>query len=452
VKAKIFLTIALVLVIFSVGCQKPRILALPPEPQKQAPSKQPPLEPQEQISPKELPPEPRKEISSRDLPAEPQKLNYSKQLPPGELSLRKITDPADIPDFTRACEDLSNLEAAINNSLNYLSKPSSRQFFPYGDIQHKQAEDSLKAFAGLIASGYRGAQLNALIREQFDVYTSVGCDDLGTVLFTGYYTPTFEGSTDPAGRFKYPLYSQPDDLVKSPDGVTLGRLTVNGIVPYPQRAEIESSGMLKGREIMWLDDPFEAYIAHVQGSARIRQPDGSFVGIGYAANNGHAYVSVAQKLVDDGKISRDQMNLSSMIAYFKAHPEKVAEYTGINPRFVFFRITDGIPRGSINEPVTALRTIATDKSIYPRACLAFISTILPRANGNEVAQEPYQGFALDQDTGGAIRAPGRCDIYMGQGDTAGRLAGQTYKEGRLYYLFIKPEYQGAVSDEPPAVE
>jgi membrane-bound lytic murein transglycosylase A len=353
VKAKIFLTIALVLVIFSVGCQKPRILALPHEPQKQAPSKQPPLEPQEQISPKELPPEPRKEISARDLPPEPQKLNYSKQLPPGELSLRKITDSADIPDFTGACEDLSNLESAISNSLNYLSKPSSRQFFPYGDIKHKQAEDSLKAFAGLIRSGHRGAQLNALLREQFDVYTSVGCDDQGTVLFTGYYTPTFEGSTEPSDRFKYPLYSQPEDLVKNPNGITLGRRMDNGIIPYPPRAEIESSGMLKGREIMWLDDPFEVYIAHVQGSARIRQPDGSFIGIGYAANNGHSYESITQKLVDDGKISRDQMNLSSMIAYFKAHPEEVGEYTGLNPRFVFFRITDGTPRGSINEPVTA---------------------------------------------------------------------------------------------------
>jgi membrane-bound lytic murein transglycosylase A len=99
-----------------------------------------------------------------------------------------------------------------------------------------------------------------------------------------------------------------------------------------------------------------------------------------------------------------------------------------------------------------LRTIATDKSIYPRACLAFISTTLPRAIGSEVSQEPYQGFALDQDAGGAIRAPGRCDVYMGQGDTAGRLAGQTYKEGRLYYLFIKPEYQSAVSEETPAAE
>ncbi|MHC4087879.1 MAG: 3D domain-containing protein, partial [Planctomycetota bacterium] len=83
------------------------------------------------------------------------------------------------------------------------------------------------------------------------------------------------------------------------------------------------------------------------------------------------------------------------------------------------------------------RTIATDKSIFPRGCLTFISTTLPKATIGQVVLQPYSGFALDQDTGGAIRAPGRCDIYIGQGDTAGELAGRIYQEGKLYYLFLK---------------
>jgi membrane-bound lytic murein transglycosylase A len=416
-KAKLFLAIGLVLATFLVGCHRSPILL---ETIPQAPK--------------------------------PQKMEYSKPLPPGELALRKITDPADIPDFTEACLDQSNLKTAINNSLNYLKKPSSEQFFPYGDINHQQAEDSLKAFLRLIDNGYKGAELNSLIRDQFDVYTSVGCDDKGTVLFTGYYTPEFEGSKTSGGRFKYPLYSQPEDLVKDAEGNTLGRRTGDGITPYPPRTEIESSGMLTGKEIMWLADPFEVYLVHVQGSAKIRQPNGSFIGIGYAANNGHEYKSVAQQMVQEGKIAKDQMSLSSMIAYFKAHPDEVSESISLNPRFVFFRIEDGQPRGSINEPVTALRSIATDKSVYPRACLAFLATTLPRVNGRDVAQAPYSGFALDQDTGGAIRAPGRCDVYMGQGDAAGRLAGQTNREGRLYYLFIKPEYQGVMPTKQPAAE
>jgi len=377
----------------------------------------------------------------------PQK-EYSKPLPPGELALRKITDPAELPDFTEACRDLSNLKIAVNNSLNYLGKPSSRQYFPYGDIGHTQVVESLKAFAQLIDAGYTAEQLNTLIRERFDVYISVGWDGKGTVFYTGYYTPIFEGSRECSGRFQYPLYSQPDDLVKDSEGNTLGRRTADGIVPYPPRDEIESSGMLKGREIMWLADPFEVYIVQVNGSAKIRQPDGSLVGIGYAATNGHEYKSMAELMIRDGKMSRDRLSMPAMIEYFKAHPNEVPEYIKLNPRFVFFRTKDGQPRGSINEPVTAFRSIATDKSVYPRACLAFLSATLPREKGSDLSQAPYTGFALDQDTGGAIRAPGRCDIYMGQGDAAGRLAGQTCREGRLYYLFIKPEYQGVVPAEP----
>ena len=179
------------------------------------------------------------------------------------------------------------------------------------------------------------------------------------------------------------------------------------------------------------------YIAHVQGSAKLRMPDGEIITVGYAANNGHDYVSVAKALVADGRIPSDRMSLAAMIEYFKRHPDQVDRYTQRNPRYVFFRIAEETPHGSLNEPVTPMRTIATDKSIFPRAALAFISTTLPQAGRAGVVKRPYEGFVLDQDTGGAIRAPGRCDIYMGEGDEAGYLAGQTYQEGQLYYLFLK---------------
>jgi membrane-bound lytic murein transglycosylase A len=363
---------------------------------------------------------------------------YDKPLLPGRPALRKITNPYDLPDFTMACLDTTNLRAAINNSLNYLQKPSSRRFFPCGEITHSQAVNSLNAFAQLLDSGLRGKQLNDAIGQKFDVYMSVGCDDQGTVLFTGYYTPIFDGSPNRSDRFLYPLYQQPDDLVKGPDGEIFGRRGPSGeITPYPPRAVIESSGMLKGKELVWLGDSFEAYIAHVQGSAKIKLPDGRLTTMGYAANNGQEYHSVAQELLSDGKIPPDQMSLSAMIEYFKKYKDQVDAYIRRNPRFVFFRKEDGPPHGSLNEPVTPMRTIATDKSIFPRGCLAFISTNLPRVAGGAVVKQPYSGFALDQDTGGAIRAPGRCDVYIGVGDTAGKLAGQTYQEGRLYYLFLK---------------
>jgi membrane-bound lytic murein transglycosylase A len=377
-------------------------------------------------------------ISGCKAPAKEGKLAYDRPLPPGQLALRKITNPHEIPDFTMACLDLDELKPAINHSLNYLRKPSSKQFYPVGDITHDRAIKSLEAFAELLDSGLAGGQLNLAIREKFDVYMSIGCDDHGTVLFTGYYTPIFDGSFTRTGRFQYPLYKQPEDLVKNSKGEIVGRRMPDGqILPYPPRAVLEDSMMLRGKELAWLGDPFEVYIAHVQGSAKLRLPDGKLATVGYAANNGHEYKSVAQELVKDGKIPPDQISLSAMIDYFKKYRDQVKTYVRRNARFVFFRKEEGQPLGCLNEPVTAYRSIATDKSIFPRASLTFITTTLPRPVAGRPVKQIYSGFALDQDAGGAIRAPGRCDVYMGQGDVAGQLAGQTYQEGRLYYLILK---------------
>jgi len=365
-------------------------------------------------------------------------LDYDRPLPPGELALRKITDPAMIPDFTFACYEVAELREAVGRSLNYLSKPSSRQFFPYGNVTHEQAAASLQALAELLDSGVAGRELAARIRDTFDVYISVGCDNRGTVLFTGYYTPIFEGSLERTAQFQHPLYKQPADLAKADDGAILGRRGAGGtFTPYASRSELTTSGDLANNELVWLSDPFEVYVAHVQGSAKIRLADGRLITVGYAANNGHEYKSIARKMVSDGVMRSDQLSLKAMIDYFKSHPGEAERYIAQNPRFVFFQRSEGDPRGSLNEPVTTMRTIATDKSIYPRGCLAFLSTDLPSAASSTVMQRKFTGFVLDQDTGGAIRAPGRCDVYMGVGDEAGRRAGHTYQEGRLYYLFLK---------------
>jgi membrane-bound lytic murein transglycosylase A len=364
------------------------------------------------------------------VPGVPPGKNYEAQLPPGALALRKITDPQQIPDFTQACTNTAGMREAIVYSLDYLAKPSSQKAFPYGEVTHAQAVASLKAFAALVDSGKPAAELNAGLREQFDVYVSVGCDDRGTVLFTAYYTPIFDASPVRTDRFKWPLYKPPADLVKGPDGTPT--------TPFPDRKTIESQNLYAGNELVWLGDPFEAYVAQIQGSVKLRMADGSEMTVGYTANNGHEYNSVRAELVKDAKIGpRD--GLPAMLAYFKANPGDVTPYTWRNPRYVFFAvIEDGRPRGCLNEPVTSYRSIATDKRIYPPACLAMVTTTMPTRRGQKIEELPLSGFALDQDSGGAIRAAGRCDLYVGIGKEAGELAGRAQNEGRLYYLFLKP--------------
>jgi len=363
------------------------------------------------------------------IPVEQQK-DYTRQLPPGELALRKITDPSQIPDYSRACSNLDGLKEAIARSLNYMAKPSSKTFYPYGEITHEQAVRSLQELDKLVSLNLSPEQMNKVLREKFDTYISVGCDDEGTVLFTGYYTPIFDGSPVRTDRFQYPIYRTPEGLLKDSDGMILGQRTSGGQVrQYPNRAEIQKSNILAGNELVWLGDAFEVYIVHVQGSAKIRMPDGQITTIGYAAHNGWEYQSIRKKLIADGKFAEKDINMNVMIDYFKAHPDEIDMYVNENPRFVFFRYEEGEPRGSLNEEVTPFRTIATDKSIYPRAMFVFAAVDL----------DTPVGFALDQDAGGAIRAAGRCDVYMGVGDRAGELAGKTYREGQLYYLFIKSD-------------
>jgi membrane-bound lytic murein transglycosylase A len=368
----------------------------------------------------------------------PIKKDYYRALPPGTPALRKITDPSRLPDFRGDfLQDRDGLLRALDQSIKYFGYPSSRRYYPLQGITHARAATSLVAFRELYESASSGEDLQRKIIEMFDVYESVGCDDHGTVLFTGYYTPIFDASLTPDSEYRWPLYELPPDLVKEPEGECLGRRLEDGtIVPYYSRAEIEG-GALEGHELVWLNDRFAAYICTVQGSARLRLQDGSWYNVGYAGCNDLDYVSVGEKLVEDGTIPRSQLSLSGLMSFFAKNPELMDEYLAMNPRYVFFTETQGEPVGSLNVPVTTRRTIATDKSLFPRGCLAFVVTLVPSTSGNEVRQEAFRQFTLDQDRGAAIRAAGRCDIYLGVGDEAGKIAGYTMNEGALYYLFLK---------------
>lgn len=366
---------------------------------------------------------------------------YSRPLAPGQMAL-ELVPPGERPDFSIGFgTDRAALLQAIDESLAYYAKPSSKRYFPYLTITHDRAVRSLEALRELVESSPSGATLHREIAARFDVYQSVGCDDDGTVLFTGYCEPIYAGSRTPTPEFRYPLYQLPADLVKSPEGKCLGRRRADGsLEPYPTRYEIDAEGVLRGRdlELVWLNDPLAAYVVHVQGSARLRLPDGTEMRVGYAGKTDRPYRSLGEKLIEDGKIRRDDISLFTIRKYFDRHPDELNQYLGHNESYIFFRETHDGPYGSLNAKVTPMRTIATDKTVFPRGAMAFLDTRLPKlVDGYRLAPRPYRGFALDQDTGGAIRSAGRCDVFIGTGPQAERIAGHTKFEGRLYYLFLK---------------
>lgn len=371
-------------------------------------------------------------------------INFNQQLPPGQRALRKIS-PGEYPDFSIMQTNSADLAKAVDHSLSYLDKPSSRQFFPYDDITHDQAAATLRAMQAILKdAGHQPARWNEQIREKFDVYQSIGAPGpnsgyTGQVLFTGYFTPIVPASPVRTEIFQWPLYKRPADLVSDEaTGKVIGRRSADGsIIPgYHTRGEIETARPLAGQELVWLASRWEAYVITIQGSARLRLQNGRAMEIGYAGNNGYDYVSPGLQMVKDGLIAPDQLSLKNMLAYFEQNPAAMDKYLPLNPRYVFFAQRPGGPFGSLNVPVTTMASIATDKEVYPRAMPAFLQVPIPASSSG--GTRPFSGFMLDQDTGGAIRAAGRCDIYMGIGPQAGQLAGQQLHPGKLYYIALKP--------------
>ncbi len=370
------------------------------------------------------------------------KKDYAKPLAPGALPLREI-DAATLPELTVGVSDRERLRAGIKRSLDWLAKPVAAQRYQghLSGFSREQIVASLTLLDRTVVEARDDAELNRLVKSRFRAFMSVGCDDQGTVLFTGYFTPVFNARLAPDATFRFPLYRRPADLVSTgtpgvaDTTIALRKLPDGTTTAYPGRSEIEASEMLKGQELAWLDDAFAVYLAHVQGSAKLRLADGRLIEVGYGGTNGHPYKGIGQELVKDGKLAAGDLSYARMVAWFQAHPDQVAEYTRRNPRFVFFQESKGGPYGSLGQRVEPDISIATDKGIFPPAAPVLVKTRMIVPPGQDLAT--YAALRLDQDTGGAIRAPGRCDLYMGEGDENGRRAGAQYEEGALFYLIAR---------------
>lgn len=366
--------------------------------------------------------------------------DYGRPLPRGVRALRKITDPTQYPNLEAAWAAAAggSLTHALNRSLAWFEKPSTRQHFPIAGVTHGHARASIRAFGQILESSASASQFEHRFFEEFDVYTSVGWDGSGMVLFTGYFSPVFAASWQRTHEYRYPLYQRPPDLVTDPQtGKTLGRRVGNLTISYPRRAKIEQERILEGQELVWLKDKLDAYLIQVNGSAKVILTDGNPLFVGYAGNNGHEYTSIGKLLVNDGKIERGRISLKTIRQFFGQHPGQTDHYLQQNDRFVFFQQYPSAqwPAGSLGFKVTPFRSLATDKDVFPRGCVTMVQTRLPQTGGTN---RNFEQFMLDQDTGGAIRAAGRADIYMGVGPKAEQLAGQQAEEGRLYYFFLKP--------------
>jgi membrane-bound lytic murein transglycosylase A len=266
---------------------------------------------------------------------------------------------------------------------------------------------------------------------------------------TGYYEPLLEGSRTRTPRFTVPLYRRPDDLL-TVDLATVypelagkrirGRLidTPNGkrVVPYWSREELANGARLAGAELLWVDDPIEAFFLQVQGSGRVRLPDGSVVRVGYADVNGHPYRSIGRWLVERGELTLEEASMQGIQAWARTHPQRLNELLNQNPSFVFFRELplgdpNAGPLGALNVALTAGYSVAVDPQFVPLGAPVVIATQHPATNA------PLTRLVLAQDTGGAIRGPLRFDLFWGTGGEAGAIAGRQRHDVSAWILVPK---------------
>jgi membrane-bound lytic murein transglycosylase A len=324
---------------------------------------------------------------------------------------------------------------SIDNSLRYLSTPGAAKVYStyqVPGINQDRVKRSLVRFRQIVAQSKSANQLRDAVKKEFVFYQAIGKDNKGGVQFTGYYEPIYQASRVPTKEYKYPLYKQPANFATWPK-------------PHPSRLQLEgvdglqsSSGPLASNELLYMKDRFEVILVQIQGSAKFMLPDGKTTTVGYNGGTDYAYDSIGKMLAADKKLPANKLSLQGVIRYFKENPKEMDVYLPRYNRFAFMKETfNSKPMGSIDVAVTPERSIATDKSLMPPGALALVHTELPFYKGQKFQQRLVSRYVLDQDTGSAIKGPGRVDYFMGVGKDAGERAGVTGGNGQLYYLLLK---------------
>lgn len=255
---------------------------------------------------------------------------------------------------------------------------------------------------------------------------------------TGYFEPEILGSRTRLPGYDIPVYRRPPDLVevdlgdftKDLAGRKLrGRVDGTRLVRYADRAAIDAGALAnRGLEIAWAADAPEFFFLQIQGSGRLRLPDGTVMRIGYDNQNGHDYVGIGRVLRDRNALAPGQATMQGIIEYLRADPMRGAAVMRENPSWVFFReLTGAGPVGALGLPVTPRATIAADPRYVPLGAPVFLS--MDRA-------EPG-GLWIAQDTGGAIKGANRVDTFWGAGPEARAIAGGMSARGVALLLLPK---------------
>ena len=293
-----------------------------------------------------------------------------------------------------------------------MSPRSPREIAGWAEDDHAAALAAFAVSADLYGmTDLPGPQeARAVFEERFDPVEIV---PPGAAHFTAYYEPELAASLTPDDRFCHALYGPPP-------GFAPGEV-------WHSRAEIRAGDLLRGQEIAWVESAIEAFLAQVQGSVRLRLPDGRALRLGFAGKNGHPYRSIGAELIRRNVSVPAEMTPDRIRCWCRANPGEVDALLDHNPSFVFFRVLDlpegSGPLGAMGRPVVPGRSLAVDPEVIPLGSPVWVDC-------------PHFGARLmvAQDIGSAIKGAGRGDLFIGSGAEAGRIAGAINARGAMVLL------------------
>ncbi len=378
-------------------------------------------------------------------------------------ALRKSESfPAEFEDF-----DLSQFQAELQRFADFYKNHrfSDLQIgerkvskADYEDLQQRLLE-ILKNSKGNIAEN---------LSQHFDFYEVYGSENWSEVLLTAYYEPILKGSLKPTEKFSQALYRLPDHfwrieldafaeshpklfsgmnaLEEKPRRVyqIAARLDEkqHRILPFFTREEIDGQGLLQGKGLeLFYVDPIDAFFLHIQGSGSIQIGD-QFYGISYAGQNGYPYFPIGRALTD--AIPIEEMSMQRIRQHLRAlSPKERDEIFFLNQSYIFFQKRQTRAKTSMGAEVSPGRTIATDSAFFPKGLIGILEMQRPVFDSkDDIEPSGYKKeyrFVINQDSGGAIKGPGRVDLFWGSGNTAAQFAGVIKQKARLWFLAPKVE-------------
>ena len=337
-------------------------------------------------------------------------------------------------------DNCSEIYPAFMNSCEIIFKKAPDSKLDNSLIEQKTS-DWHKICNEIKALGADDFNIRRYLEENMKPYAVINNNngDEKEGMFTGYYEASLNGSYNKNNKYKYPLYAPPNDMIScnpshfNPSFVNqnlLGKIENKRLIPYLTRKDIEEKGV-DAKPILWVDDPVDSFILHIQGSGIARLTDGKRIRVGYAANNGHNFVGIGSIMSREGLLKPNEASMVHIRQWLRENYHQATELMQRNPRYIFFRLYEGEgPIGGLGVPLTTKRSIAVDRRYIPLGVPLWLNTKDP--DGNKLNR-----LMMAQDVGSAIKGSVRGDFFWGYGEEAFYNAGRMKSQGTYYIILPK---------------